>query len=122
MNRRAPAYALTLLTLACVPSQRGIGPAAPAPTPASAPVAAPATAPSKDPVAQQAVVAPVAASPRPSADSAKLSSTDVGKRITDLFGDSSKTAIPVTPAESTVAPVWDIAVHPYESTTQVERY
>jgi membrane-bound lytic murein transglycosylase D len=56
---------------------------------------------------------------RPSADSAKLSTNDVGKRITDLFGDTTKTA---TVAESTAAPVWDIEVHAYESTSQVERY
>ncbi len=39
--------------------------------------------------------------------------------MTDLFGDSSKT-VPV--AESTSAPMWDIEVHAYESTSQVERY
>jgi len=116
MIRRAPAYALTLLTLACVPSQRGVGPTVPAPTPVppSQPSAAPAQT-SQPPIAQQA--API--SSNPNGDSAKVSSNDVGKRMTDLFGDSTKT-VPV--AESTSAPVWDIEVHAYESTSQVERY
>ncbi|HEY6828711.1 MAG TPA: LysM peptidoglycan-binding domain-containing protein [Gemmatimonadaceae bacterium] len=117
MMRRAPAYALTLLTLACVPSQRGVGPTAPAPSPASAsqPSAAPAQNTVQPPIAQQA--APL--SPKATGDSAQVSSNDVGKRMTDLFGDSTKT-LPV--AESTSAPVWDIEVHAYESTSQVERY
>ena len=43
--------------------------------------------------------------------------------MTDLFGDSSKTAATSAAAESTAAaPVWDIEVHAYESTSQVERY
>jgi membrane-bound lytic murein transglycosylase D len=53
-------------------------------------------------------------------DTVPVSSTDVNKRMTDLFGDSAKTA---APSESTAAePVWDIEVHAYESTAQVERY
>ena len=117
MIRRASAYALTLLTLACVPSQRGVGPTAPTPNPvpASQPSAAQAETAAQTPVAQQA--APV--STNPGGDSAKVSSNDVGKRMTDLFGDSAKT---VPAAESTSAPVWDIEVHAYESTSQVERY
>src|SRR5690349_1775304 len=100
MIRRASAYALTLLTLACVPSQRGVGPTAPTPNPvppATPTAAAPAPTPQTT-VAQQA--APL--SPKTNTDSATLSKNDVGKRITDLFGDSTK-SIPV--AEPMSAPV-----------------
>jgi membrane-bound lytic murein transglycosylase D len=118
MIRRASAYALTLLTLACVPSRRGVGPTAPTPNPVppTTPTAtAPAPTASQAPIAQQA--APL--SPKTNTDSANLSTNDVGKRMTDLFGDSTK-SIPV--AEPMSAPVWDIEVHAYESTSQVERY
>jgi membrane-bound lytic murein transglycosylase D len=124
MIRRAPAFALTLVTLACASSRRGVGPVAPAPAPASQTSASTASGtPAQPPAQTQASPSqPVAAaSARPAADSSVLSSRDVDKRITDLFGDSAKTA--AAPSESTAAaPVWDIEVHAYESTSRVERY
>ncbi len=120
MIRRATALATTLLTLACVPSQRGIGPLPPTPATQPSPGAPAQSSPA--PITQQAAPsAPTnSVAARPTADSAKLSTNDVGKRMSDLFGDSSKTSVPV--AESTAAPMWDIEVHAYESTSQVERY
>ena len=125
MIRSASAFAFTLITVGCVSSQRGVGPTAP-PGPVSqapAPVASPAPSPSpvQTPIAQQASPAkPVDVTPaRPAADSARVSTNDVGKRMTDLFGDSAKATL----AESTVvAPIWDIEVHAYESTARVEHY
>ncbi|HEV8218367.1 MAG TPA: transglycosylase SLT domain-containing protein [Gemmatimonadaceae bacterium] len=119
MIRRASAIAIMLVTAGCASSRRGVGPVAPAPvaqTPAP-PVPAPT------PVAQQAspskpVDAPVAPA-RPTNDSARVSTNDVGKRITDLFGDSAKATVAETAA---TAPMWDIEVHAYESTSRVERY
>jgi membrane-bound lytic murein transglycosylase D len=122
MIRRVPAFALTVVTLACASSRRGVVQTAPV-VPAAAPVSqasasTPASTPAQPPAQTQPVVA---ASPRPAADSSGLSSNDVNKRMTDLFGDSAKTA--AAPSESTAAaPVWDIEVHAYESTSRVERY
>src|SRR5689334_49246 len=118
MIRRASAFSLTLFTLACASSRRAVGPVAP--TPASQP-SAPAPAPPQAPVAQQASTSkPV--DTKPVTDSARLSSNDVNKRMTDLFGgDSAKVSKP-TIDSTAAAPVWDIEVHAYESTSQVERY
>jgi len=121
MIRRASAIAITLVTAACASSQRGVSPVAPSPVP-QAPPPAPA-APAPTPIAQQASPSkPVEASPapsRPTNDSARVSTNDVGKRITDLFGDTAKTVVPETTA---TAPMWDIEVRAYESTSRVERY
>src|SRR3954468_22860500 len=123
MIRRAPAFAFTLVTLACASSRQGTSPAGAPPAPASQPSAGATIAP-PTPAAttQQASTSRSvnAISPRPAADSTPISSTDVNRRITDLFGDSAKTS--VAPSESTAAPVWDIEVHAYESTSRVERY
>jgi len=122
MIRRASSFAIALFTVACVSSRPGVGPVAP--VPASQPstgTAGPATT-TQLPVAQQASPSkPVETTP--AADSARLSSTDVNKRMTDLFGggDSAKVAKP-TPDSAAAAPVWDIEVRAYESTSQVERY
>jgi peptidoglycan lytic transglycosylase D len=120
MIRRASAFALTLFTLACASSRRGVGPVVPAP--ASQP-STPSAAPAQAPVAQQSSPSkPIETTPStPSVDSARLSSTDVNKRMTDLFGDSAKTSKTSTDS-ITAAPVWDIEVRAYESTSQVERY
>lgn len=127
MIRRAPAFALTLVTLACASSRRGVvqtAPVAPAATPVSQTSGSTAAAmPAQPPAQTQASPSqPVAAArARSAADSSGLSSNDVNKRMTDLFGDSAKTA--AAPSESTAAaPVWDIEVHAYESTSRVERY
>ena len=121
MIRRATAFAFALLTLACASSRRGVGPVTTAPA-AQQPPASSVTPATPAAVAQQSSPAkPVdSLSRRPATDSA-LSRTDVDKRMTDLFGDSSKVSKPS--ADSTAAaPVWDIEVHAYESTAQVERY
>ena len=122
MIRRASALAFTLITVGCVSSQRGVGPTAPPGPVSQAPAQAPTPAPSpvQTPIAQQASPSkPVDVAPeRPSTDSARVSTNDVGKRMTDLFGDSSK----ATPESTVTAPMWDIEVHAYESTARVERY
>jgi len=120
MIRRASALSLTLVTLACASSRRGVVPVAP--LPASPP---PANVPAQLPVAQQAAPAKSidSAPPRPAVlvDSARISSTDVDKRITDLFGDTTKMSRAAVDSTA-AAPVWDIEVHAYESTSRVERY
>ena len=121
MIRRATSFAIGLFTVACASSRRGVDPVAP--VPASQPstgTAAPTTT-TQAPVAQQASPSKPTET-KPAADSARLS-TDVNKRLTDLFGggDSAKMTKPSADATA-AAPVWDIEVRAYESTSQVERY
>ena len=121
MIRRATSFAIALFTVACASSRRGPDPVAP--VPASQPstgTSAPVTT-AQTPVAQQASPSKPTET-KPATDSARLS-TDVNKRLTDLFGggDSAKMA-KTSPDTTAAAPVWDIEVRAYESTSQVERY
>src|SRR6476646_5900239 len=122
MIRRASSFVIALFTVACASSRRGAGPVAPVPASQPSTATAAPAATTQAPVAQQASPSNPTET-KPAADSARLSSTDVNKRMTDLFGggDSAKMTKP-SPDSTVAAPVWDIEVRAYESTSRVERY
>jgi membrane-bound lytic murein transglycosylase D len=102
--------------------------ARPTPKTVSAPVVAAAKVRDSVVAVQQASPKPVpVAAPAPVvqpavADTARLSQTDVTRRVADLFGDTTMVGpAPVDSAEDG-APSWDIEVRSYESTERVEHY
>lgn len=92
----------------------------------TAPVAAaPAPAPQESsPVVQQAAPVPVANRKPASAGPARLDTTTVKRRASDIFGNDPSGVPEAAPADATATngPSWDIEVHEYESTDRVEHY
>jgi membrane-bound lytic murein transglycosylase D len=123
--RRTISFATILFAAACV--RPGSSPTVQT-VPAVAPPSAPQTvqpAPST-PVVQQASPAPApvktatVSDTAGSADSIRVTTSDVARRATEVFGDDS--AATTAAADSAAGPSWDIAVREYESTDRVEHY
>jgi membrane-bound lytic murein transglycosylase D len=93
----------------------------------------PAAMPAAEPIPQTAPIATVAGTARDSSeqpvvardtmlqasrDSIRVQTTDVAKRVAEVFGDSAVAALD----SAAMGPSWDIDVRSYETTARVERY
>jgi membrane-bound lytic murein transglycosylase D len=66
-----------------------------------------------------------AAAAAPTADTAKVSASEVSQRAAEVFGDSGTTKgkiVASSDSSASDAPSWDIDVHSYETTSRVQHY